>query len=143
MKSELPNKLTAIISLHIPFHDVDPSNVVWHGRYFKYFELARCALLDQINYNYEAMAKSGYVWPIVKTNAKFVRPLVFNQIIHVAATLREWEMRLLMDYRIEDENGVLHTKASTIQVPLDARTNELQLGTPQVLLNRIQEYLNA
>ena len=28
----------------IPFFDLDPMNVVWHGNYIKYFEIARCNL---------------------------------------------------------------------------------------------------
>lgn len=138
-----PDRLTAVVTLRIPFHDVDSARVVWHGCYFKYFEVARCALLDRIGYNYDAMAESGVVWPIVKTNAKFLRPLVFNQVVKVEATLREWDMHFVMDYRIEDDDGVLYTKASTTQVPLDARTFELQFGTPGFLMERIKDYLDA
>ncbi len=29
----------------VPFHDVDPLFVVWHGHYFKYFEYGREALM--------------------------------------------------------------------------------------------------
>jgi acyl-CoA thioesterase FadM len=32
--------------------DVDTMNVVWHGHYVKYLEVARCALLDKIGHNY-------------------------------------------------------------------------------------------
>lgn len=142
-EAEFPSRLTAVVTLQIPFHDVDSAGVVWHGRYFKYFEVTRCALLDRIGYNYDVMADSGIVWPIVKTNAKFLRPLVFNQVVKVAATLREWDMKIVMDYRIDDEDGVLYTKASTTQVPLDARTYELQFGTPRLLLDRIKEYLDG
>ena len=31
----------------VPFFDVDTMNVVWHGHYIKYLEVARCALLDR------------------------------------------------------------------------------------------------
>lgn len=138
-----PDRLTATVTLRIPFHDVDSAKVVWHGCYFKYFEVARCALLDRIGYNYDVMAESGIVWPVVKTNAKFLRPLVFNQVVKVEAALREWDMQFVMDYRIEDDDGVLYTKASTTQVPLDARTLELQFGTPGFLMDRIEDCLDA
>lgn len=142
MNAEFPDKLTAVVELRIPFHDVDSARVVWHGHYFKYFELARCALLDRVGYNYDTMAETGVVWPIVKSTTKFIRPLVFNQVVRVSARLREWEMRLLMDYRIEDEHGFETTQASTTQVPLDAVTHELQFGTPPFLEMRMREYLD-
>ena len=34
--------------IEVPFHDVDVMRVAWHGHYVKYFEIARCALLDKI-----------------------------------------------------------------------------------------------
>ena len=39
----------ADVMIEVPFHDVDTMNVVWHGHYLKYFEIARCKLLDQIH----------------------------------------------------------------------------------------------
>ncbi len=43
----------------VPFFDVDSMNVVWHGHYVKYLEVARCALLDKIGHNYSAMSELG------------------------------------------------------------------------------------
>ncbi len=42
----------AEIEIEIPFYDVDSAGIVWHGNYVKYFEVARCVLLDKLNYNY-------------------------------------------------------------------------------------------
>jgi len=142
MNAEFPDKLTAVITMRVPFHDVDSARVVWHGHYFKYFEVARCELLDRIGYNYDTMAETGVVWPIVKSSTKYLRPLLFNQVVRVVARLREWDMHLLMDYRIEGEDGQLYTKGSTTQVPLDASSLELQFGTPRFLKERMREYLD-
>ena len=35
------------VELEVPFHDVDMLQLVWHGHYYKYFELARTQLLRQ------------------------------------------------------------------------------------------------
>ena len=32
------------IEIKIPFYDLDPMNIVWHGNYIKYLEQARCKL---------------------------------------------------------------------------------------------------
>jgi acyl-CoA thioester hydrolase len=129
------------VRVRAPFHDVDPANVVWHGHYFKYFELARCAMLEKIGYNYDEMARSGFVWPIVDTRARFVRPILFNQEVIIHAVLREWELRLVIDYSVVDDDGVEYTRASTTQVPLDRETLELYLGTPEILIERIRRYV--
>ena len=129
------------VRVRIPFHDVDPANVAWHGHYFKYFELARCVLLERIDYDYDEMARTGFVWPIVDTRARFVKPVCFNQDIIVHAVLREWELRLVIDYSIVDDDGIEYTRASTTQVPLQRDSLELHIGTPDVLAQRIQSYI--
>jgi len=138
---ESPFQLSAETRLRVPFHDVDSARVVWHGRYFKYFELVRCELLEIIGYNYDEMMRSGYLWPIVDTHARFVRPAFFNQDLVIRAALMEWELRLVIDYEIRDPEGAIYTRASTTQVPLDAQTYELVIGTPEILNERMERFL--
>lgn len=141
IKTDFSNCLTAAMDVQIPFFDLDPAGVAWHGRYFQYFELARCALFEGFDYSYDAMQASGYLWPVVDTEVRYVRPLLLNQGVRVTACLREWEMRLMVDYKIEDTGGVLYTKARTVQVPVDAGTHQLVLGSPQVLVDRVARKL--
>ena len=61
---------SASITLRIPFNDVDPMQVVWHGNYFRYMEQVRCELLRQIDYGYREMEASGFAWPIIDTRMK-------------------------------------------------------------------------
>ena len=78
--------LAETVAIDIPFHDVDMMNVAWHGHYVKYFEVARCALLNRIQYNYSEMKTSGYAWPVVDLKIKYVRPAQFGQAVHVTCT---------------------------------------------------------
>ena len=144
IKSDFSNSLTASVKIRIPFFDLDPAGVAWHGRYFQYFELARCELLEGIDYSYKEMVDSGFLWPVADTSVRYTKPLTLNQVAIVTACLREWEMRLVVDYKIEGEDGTVLTKARTIQVPVDAETMELTLGSPQVLIDNVHarlEYL--
>jgi acyl-CoA thioesterase FadM len=43
--------------IDIPFQDIDAMEIVWHGNYPRYLEIARCALLDCIDYDYPANAR--------------------------------------------------------------------------------------
>lgn len=137
------NHLMASADLKIPFHDLDPGNVVWHGRYFKYFERARSVLFEGIGYSFKEMAESGFLWPVVKTNVRYVRPLVLDQKICVTAFLKEWELRLVVDYEIVDVQGVTCTRARTVQAPVDATTHELVLGSPEILVKNVQKRLRT
>jgi acyl-CoA thioester hydrolase len=132
--------LEAEVEFEVEFHDVDPMEVTWHGNYLRYFERARCALLRRIGYDYPDMRQSGYLWPIVDCRLKFVAPARYGQRLAARATLREWENRLRIDYRIRDAaTGAKLTVGTTIQVAVDMATGELQFASPPVLLQKVEK----
>ncbi|MBE0457538.1 acyl-CoA thioesterase [Pseudoalteromonas sp. KG3] len=132
----------AFVDMTVPFYDIDPMRIVWHGNYVKYIEEARCALLDKIGYNYNVMEESGYMWPIVDMRLKYVASAKFGSRIRIYANLVEYETRLKIDYRIEclDTHKVL-TKAYTIQVALDLENQELQFESPVVFTDKVAVYV--
>ncbi|MEX3775129.1 acyl-CoA thioesterase [Pseudomonas sp. MYb118] len=126
----------------VPFFDVDSMNVVWHGHYIKYLEVARCALLDRIGHNYNAMVESGYAWPVIDLQLRYVRAAVFGQTLNVRANLVEWENRLKISYLISDvETGERLTRASSVQVAVDMRNREMQLASPKVFTDAVERVL--
>lgn len=141
--TEDTHSLSASCALEIPFNDLDPAGVVWHGRYFKYFELARARLMDDIGYGYEKMHDSGYTWPVVDARVRYLKPLKLNQQVTVTAALKEWELRLKVYHEIVDASGAVFARATTIQVPVRRDTNELQFGCPAGLVERVEARLAA
>lgn len=126
------------VDIEIPFHDVDVMHVAWHGHYAKYLEIARCALLDSVDYNYPQMEASGYAWPVIDMRIRYAQPLRFQQKIQVIADISEWENRLKIDYRIEDKaTGQRLTKAYTIQVAVDVQNGEMLFASPNILLEKL------
>jgi acyl-CoA thioester hydrolase len=131
--------ITASVTETIQFYHLDPMNVVWHGNYVQFFENARCALLDQINYNYPEMDKSGYVWPVVDMRVKYVRPCKFGQKINIAATIAEYENRLKINYLISDaETGEKLTKGFTIQVAVEKASGEMLFRSPDFFIDMLE-----
>ena len=130
--------LVAEIELTPAFHDLDPMAVVWHGHYLKYFELARCALLQKFDYDYPQMHASGFLWPIVDLRSKYVRSAQLGRKLRVRAQIVEWENRLKIEYLIRDaQSGEVLTRAHTIQVAVDRATGEMCFVSPPVLLQRL------
>ena len=130
--------LSCEIELQVAFFDLDPMDIVWHGHYVKYLELARCALLERFDYGYAQMCASGYVWPVVDMRLKYVRSAGYGQRIKVRAEITEWESRLRIDYLLRDAaSGERLNKAYTIQVAVDMQSREMQYVCPPVLLERL------
>ncbi|NNC24341.1 acyl-CoA thioesterase [Salinisphaera sp. USBA-960] len=125
---------TATVDIDVPFFDVDSMNMVWHGHYVKYFELARCQLLEQLGHDYQAMFDAGYGWPVVDMKIRYMRALVFKQPVCVAATLTYWQHRLKIGYKIRDRRDkTLLVRGSTTQAPIDLATGELIAERPAVV----------
>ncbi len=130
--------LSAATEIVVPFYDVDAMQVAWHGHYFKYFEQARCALLQHFDYDYPQMQASGYVWPIVEAQVKYVRPARYGQRLQARAELLEWENRLKIGYLITDAaSGERLTRGWTIQVAVSIASGELQFEAPAVLREKL------
>ena len=130
--------LSIEIELVPAFYDLDPMDIVWHGNYVKYLEVARSALLAKFNYDYLQMRDSGYAWPIVDLRLKYVRPALYGKAMLVRAEITEWEHRLRIDYLIQDaKTKARMTKAHSIQVAIDMATQQMCFVSPPILLERL------
>jgi acyl-CoA thioester hydrolase len=126
----------------VPFFDIDSMNVVWHGYYVKYLEMARCALLDYLGHNYTHMLESGYAWPVIDLQLRYIRGAVFGQKLNVRASLVEWENRLKINYLISDlATGERMTRASSVQVAVKIDSREMQLASPKVFVDAVRRVI--
>ena len=123
--------ISADIEFEVAFHDVDMVGVVWHGHYPRYLENARWALMNRLDYGLDRMLASGYAWPIVDLQAKYLKPARFGERLRTRASLVEWEQRLAINYLLTDvAKGARILRARTVQAAVDGRTGELQFACP-------------
>jgi acyl-CoA thioester hydrolase len=136
--------ISASIDLVVPFHDVDLAGVVWHGHYMKYLENARWALMERIGFDLDAMMGSGYLWPIVSVEVKYVRAVRYGDRLRVRASLVEWETRLGVNYLLVDgKDDARVGRAQTIQVAVARDTHTLQWVSPPCLTDRVRATLET
>ncbi len=118
----------------IPFHDLDPMNVVWHGNYIKYLEQARCDLFDKIGYTYFDMREDDYVYPIAKMSVKYIKPLVFNQELIIKTTIEEIEPAIRIKYKMYDKATVEKVfEGETTQIAIRSSDRQTVYNAPQRL----------
>ena len=126
----------------VPFHDVDLAGVVWHGHYAKYLENARWALMDRIGFGLDAMISSGYLWPVVSLQVKYVRAARYGDRLRVQASLVDWESRLGINYLILDcKDEARVARAQTVQVAVEKERGTLQFVSPACLVDRVRASL--
>jgi acyl-CoA thioester hydrolase len=135
--------IAASVDVQVPFHDVDLAGVVWHGHYMKYLENARWAVMERIGFPLDAMFDSGFLWPIVGLQVKYVRAARYGDRLRVQGSLVEWESRLVINYLILDAKDDARVgRAQTVQVAVERGTGTLQLVSPACLTDRVRAALN-
>lgn len=131
------------VELEVPFHDVDPLFVAWHGWYYKYFEVARCALFRAHRIDVLDMLPLGLGLYVIETRARHVRPLKFGERFRVSAWFTEHEVRLGVAYEVtslDSGHRVARGKTSLVttrRVPGKPGEDEMLFETPAVLVERI------
>jgi acyl-CoA thioester hydrolase len=130
------------ITCEVAFHDVDLTQVVWHGQYLRYLENARWALMRAVDFDLPRMMDSGYLWPVVDLRVRYVRAARYQDRLQVRASLVEWQQRLTINYLITDlANGEAVARAQTSQVAVSPPRNEMLLAVPRCLTERVEKFL--
>jgi acyl-CoA thioester hydrolase len=136
--SRAPSRWFAETETQVQFFDLDPMEIVWHGHYVKYLEIVRGVLLDSIDYNYAAMKASGYVWPVIDLQLRYIAPAAYGQRLRLRAEIVEWENRLKIAYLISNAvTGRRLSRATTTQVAVDVATQEMCFVSPAVLFEKL------
>ncbi len=129
--------------IEVPFYDVDFMDIVWHGNYLKYLEVARCDLLDKLGYNYMDMRQDGLAYPLAKMDVKYIKSACFGQKLKVITSVEEIEPSLNMKYLIVDaETGEKIFSAKSMQICIDAKSRESRYCAPERLLGKIRNLKN-
>jgi acyl-CoA thioester hydrolase len=90
----------ASVQIRVPFYDVDMLQIVWHGNYLKYFDLARQALFMKCGFDMSRRREPHYIFPVVRTQVKYLYPLKFNDDFICMARLRTAKVKLVIDFEI-------------------------------------------
>ncbi len=120
------------IKMKVAFHDLDPMQVVWHGNYLKYFDVARFGLFADAGIDlYDYMMTKKFVFPVTRSSTKHIAPLrPFDEFI-CRATVTEAEYKIGMDFHIHmADGGQLCTRGNSEQVAVRFPEMEMEFEVP-------------
>ena len=134
--------IAAEVDVEVPFHDVDLAGVVWHGHYMKYLENARWAVMNRIGFGLDAMLASGFIWPVIGLEVKYIRAARYGDRLRVQTSIVEWDAKLVLNYlMLEAKEGTRIGRAQTTQVAVERESGTLQLVSPACLTDRVRAAL--
>ncbi|MBP7684907.1 MAG: acyl-CoA thioesterase [Deltaproteobacteria bacterium] len=131
------------VELEVPFHDVDSLQIVWHGHYYKYLEIARTALMRHVGLDNHEIMRMGHGLVMGETQCKHTGVLRYGDRVRVDAWFKDYTQRLCIAYEVRNlTSGKRAARARTVLVTLNSR-GELNLATPPDMIARIDAALAA
>lgn len=127
----------------VPFHDVDLTKRVWHGHYFKYFEIARTALFRAHGLEDGSLIPGRFSLYVIETRCRYTSPLRYGDRFCASAWFRDIDHRLAIDYEVTNlTHGKRAARGHTLIAVTD-RDGRLLLRTPPEVVRRISEATEA
>jgi acyl-CoA thioester hydrolase len=126
-----PEPLRVLVQRQVRFEEVDPLNIVWHGRYPSFFEDARVAFGEKYGIGYLDCYQRGILTPIKKMHMDYFRPLRFPEPFSIEGILH-WTQAARLDFEFILRNAAdeVTTTGYTVQMMLDTEQNIMLIPPP-------------
>lgn len=112
--------------VRVRYAETDQMDVVYHGNYAQYFEVARAEAIRRLGFTYKDMEALGTYMPIVELHCKYIRPAHYDDLLTIKVILKE----LPVDHRIEFHHEVFNEAEKLLTVGkivlyfIDSKTKE-------------------
>ena len=112
--------------VRVRYAETDQMDVVYHGNYAQYFEVARAEAIRKLGFTYKNMEALGTYMPITELHCKYLRPAHYDDLLSVKVILRELPKnhRIEFDHEVSNEAGSLLTVGKVVLYFIDAVTKE-------------------
>jgi acyl-CoA thioester hydrolase len=97
------------VAHRVLFADTDRTGVVYHGNYFRFFELGRATLLRDAGFPLKQVESDGFIYPIFQLGLDFFRPMDYDAPILVHTRFRE-----LAAVRVDFEYIITHAETGMV-----------------------------
>ena len=74
----------------INYYETDKMGIVHHSNYIRFFEEARCSLLESCSLPYHLMEEKGIMSPVLGVSCKYNQHVTFGDTIEVRAYIKEF-----------------------------------------------------
>jgi acyl-CoA thioester hydrolase len=129
----MAQSVSTSVTLKVPYYDVDLMQIVWHGNYLKYFEVARQALFREYGVDLRRYTEeTRYVFPVVRSTIKHIWPLRFDDEFICTAVVKEARVKIVLDFEIKlISNDKVCVKGRTEQVAVLLPEMEMSFQIPE------------
>ncbi|MBS4042216.1 MAG: acyl-CoA thioesterase [Chitinophagaceae bacterium] len=128
-------------NIRVRYAETDQMNVVYHGNYAQYFEVARAECIRQFEFTYKEMEALGVMMPIVDIQIKFLRPAHYDDLLTIKTQLRELPTthKIEFHHEVYNEKQELLTIGKVVLYFIDVKT-KARTTMPKVMIEKLQPF---
>lgn len=125
--------------IRVRYAETDQMNVVYHGNYAQYFEVARAELIRYFGFSYKQIEELGIMMPVFNIDIKFLRPAHYDDLITVKTELRELpnSHKMLFYHEVFNEKNELLTIGKVMLYLIDTITKQRTV-LPKEMLQKLE-----
>lgn len=112
--------------LKVRYEETDAMSVVYYGKYFVFFEVARTEYLKNIGYNYTDIEKEGFYFVVAESNCKYFNPArydddlkIFTKIEYIKNSSFNFAYNILKISKNKTEPDISIATGNTVLVCVD------------------------
>jgi acyl-CoA thioester hydrolase len=132
--------------LKVRYEETDAMSVVYYGKYFVFFEVARTEYLKNIGYNYTDIEKEGFYFVVAESNCKYYNPArydddlkIFTRVEYIKNSSFNFIYNIVKTAGNETVPDVKIASGSTVLVCVD-NTDFKPRRIPEYLRKAIQDF---
>lgn len=89
----------------VQYYETDQMGVVHHSNYIRWFEESRVDFMEQIETNYDAMERDGYLCPVTSVKCDYKSMTKFGDSVYIITKLTSFNgIKLVLTYQVIDSN---------------------------------------
>lgn len=120
----------------VQYYETDQMGIVHHSNYIRWFEEARCDLMEQAGLGYAELEQAGVIIPVVSVSAQYKSMTHFGETVRILARVTAFNgIRMELSYEVrERETGALRCAGTTAHCFLDrdGRLLSLKRSFPEI-----------
>ncbi len=134
--------------LKVRYEETDAMSVVYYGKYYVFFEVARTEYLKNIGYNYTDIEKEGFYFVVAESNCKYYNPArydddlkIFTRVEYIKNSSFNFIYNIVKTVENEVVPDVKIASGSTVLVCVD-NADFKPRRIPEYLRKAIQDFEN-
>ena len=117
-------------NIRVRYADTDQMGVVYHARYFEWFEAARTEMLRARGKAYDQLEKEGVFLPVIEAYCRYRNPVRYDELIQVKTTIQEVNrLKIRLHYEITDnQDKVQRIEGYTLHCFMDPKGRPIRVS---------------